>query len=69
MPVDNGPAPPMADPAPTVAAAPQVRTIMRDSGNTVAIVVAGAALLVAVTTAGYSVLRLAPLGGLRRASS
>jgi energy-converting hydrogenase Eha subunit A len=69
MPVDNGPAPPLADPAPTVAAAPQVRTIIRDTGNTLAIVVAGAALLVAVTTAGYSALRLAPLAEVRRASS
>jgi hypothetical protein len=69
MPLDNGPAPPMANgtpAAPATAPAPQSRTIIRDNGDALPIVIAGTALLVALTTAGYSTLRLAPA---RRAHS
>lgn len=60
MPIDNGP-----PPSHKVAAAPppQVRTIVQSSDDTLPIAVAGAALLVALTSAGYSVVRLAPLRG------
>jgi hypothetical protein len=57
MPIDNGPAPNRTtEPAP-----PVVRTIVQSSDDTLPIAVAGAALLVAMASAGYSSLRLAPL--------
>jgi hypothetical protein len=58
MPIDYGrPVPPKtASPAP---AAP--RTIVQSRDETLPIALAGAALLVAMSTAGYSALRLAPL--------
>jgi hypothetical protein len=58
MPIDNGP-PPRAkssEPPP-----PVVRTIVQSSDDTLPIALAGVALLVAMTSAGYSVIRLAPL--------
>jgi hypothetical protein len=58
MPIDNGPGPAHHS-AP--AAPPQVRTVVQSSDDTLPIAVAGAALLVAMASAGYSVIRLAPL--------
>jgi hypothetical protein len=59
MPIDyNRPVPPKtASPAPP----PAPRTIVESGDETLPIARAGAALLVAMSTAGYSVLRLAPL--------
>jgi hypothetical protein len=71
MPIDNGPTPRTAAPEPIGAPVPpEVRTVIRGTGDdTLAIVVAGAALLVAMTSAGYSAIKLAPLRRVRRASS
>jgi hypothetical protein len=60
MPVDNGP-PPVAHDTSDQAPAPVVRTIVRSTDDTLPIAVAGVALLVAMTSAGYSAVRLAPL--------
>jgi hypothetical protein len=60
MPIDNRPgahttsAGPIGSPA-----SPEVRTVIQSSGQTLAIVLAGAALLVAMTSAGYSAVKLA----------
>jgi hypothetical protein len=59
MPIDNGPAPqttPGAQPP-----APEVRTVIREDGQPLAIVLGGAALVVALTSAGYSAVRLSAL--------
>jgi hypothetical protein len=70
MPIDNRPAPHTAGPGSTGdPVSPEVRTVIRTSGDTLAIIVAGAALLVAMTSAGYSAVRLATLRPARRASS
>lgn len=62
MPADNGPAQRAAAPAPLdVPASPEVRTVIRDTGDDVATILAGAALLVAIASAGYSAVRLQPL--------
>jgi hypothetical protein len=63
MPIDNGPAPsnaPVSAPA-----SPQIHTIIERTGDTLAIALAGAALLVAMASAGYIAVRLTP----RRVSS
>lgn len=57
MPLDNGRVVP---PKPTPAPAPAPIVVER-SGDALPIALAGAALLVAVSSAGYSVLRLAPI--------
>jgi hypothetical protein len=59
MPIDNGPPPGPPRPIETV-------TIVRDADDTLPIALASAALLLAMGTAGYSAVRLAPL---RRAES
>jgi hypothetical protein len=57
MPIDNGrPVPPK-----TQAPPPAARTVVESSDDTLPIAVAGAALLVALASAGYSAIRLAPL--------
>jgi hypothetical protein len=56
MPIDNRPAPHAAGPD---RVSPEVRTVIRTTGDTLAIIVAGAALLVAMTSAGYSAVKLA----------
>jgi hypothetical protein len=70
MPVDNGPAPLHQRPASARAlpAAPAVRTvtITRTSGDTFTLVLAGAALAVALGTAGFSVVRLRARPGIDR---
>jgi hypothetical protein len=58
MPIDNGPPP---SPAAAATPPPQIRTIVQSSDDTLPIAVAGAALLIAVASAGYSVTRRAPL--------
>jgi hypothetical protein len=65
MPIDNGP-----PPSPKTAAAPPpvVHTVVESSDDTLPIAVAGVALLVAMTSAGYSIVRLAPLRAARRTS-
>ena len=53
MPIDNGPTPRKAGAGPIgEPAAPEVRTVIRSTGDTLAIVLAGSALLVALTSAG-----------------
>jgi hypothetical protein len=70
MPIDNGPASQTAGPGPTGdPVSPEVRTVIKSTGDTLAIIVAGAALLVAMTSAGYSAVKLAPPRTARRASS
>jgi precorrin-4 methylase len=62
MPIDNGrPAPPQTIDTPP----PTARTIVQNTDDTLAIALAGAALVVALSSAGYSALRLAPLGAAR----
>ena len=59
MPIDyGGPVPPKSSSPP--AAAP-TRTVVQSSDDALPIVLAGAALLVAMSSAGYSALRVAPL--------
>jgi hypothetical protein len=57
MPIDNG------TPAVHHTSAPpsQVRTVVQSSDDTLPLVLAGAALLVAMASAGYSAIRVAPL--------
>jgi hypothetical protein len=66
MPIDNGPPPlPHSHAAPQTAprAAPVVRTVTRTTTDTPALALAGAALAVAMATAGYCVVRLSRLAG------
>ena len=57
MPIDYGrPVPPQPTPAPAPA-----HIVVERSGDALPIALAGVALLVAMSSAGYSVLRLAPL--------
>jgi hypothetical protein len=56
MPIDNGP---KTTQAPGHPVAPEIRTVVESSDATWAIVIAGAALLVAMASACYSTLRLA----------
>lgn len=59
MPLDNGRGvPPKSTPAPT-------RPVVQSADETLPLALAGAALLVALSSAGYSVLRLAPLRAAR----
>jgi hypothetical protein len=70
MPIDNRPTPHTTSAGPTGASAsPELRTVIQSSGHTLAIVLAGAALLVAMTSAGYSAAKLAPLRPARRPGS
>jgi hypothetical protein len=64
MPIDNGRVVPAKTPAPPAA----VRTIVQSTDDTLPIAVAGAALLVAMASAGYSVIGLAPLRAARSQS-
>jgi hypothetical protein len=57
MPIDNGPAPNRTSEPPP----PAVRTIVQSSDDTLPTALAGVALLVALASAGYSSVRLAPL--------
>jgi hypothetical protein len=57
MPIDNGPAPNRTGEPPP----PAVRTIVQSSDDTLPTALAGVALLVALASAGYSSIRLAPL--------
>jgi hypothetical protein len=56
MPIDNRPPPSVRHAAP-----PPTRTVIETTDDTLPIAVAGAALLVAMASAGYSAVRLAPL--------
>jgi hypothetical protein len=70
VPIDNRPAPHTTSAGPTGGpASPEVRTVIQGSGHTLAIILAGAALLVAMTSAGYSAVKLAPHRPARRAGS
>jgi hypothetical protein len=65
MPIDYGrPVPPKTGSPPPPAAAP-TRTVVETSDDTLPIALAGAALLIAVSSAGYSAMRLAPLRAAR----
>jgi uncharacterized protein HemX len=56
MPIDNGPTPSQTSTAPPPP--PQVHTIVRETGDTLAIVLAGVAVAVAIGSAAYTALRL-----------
>jgi hypothetical protein len=65
MPIDNGPPPSHTT---TEAPPPVVHTIVHSTDDTLPIALAGVALLVAMASAGYSTLRLAPLRAARSQS-
>jgi hypothetical protein len=59
MPIDNGPPP--SHPTTEAPSPPVIRTVVQRSDDTLPIALAGAALLVAMASAGYSVTRRAAL--------
>jgi hypothetical protein len=66
MPIDNGPPPLPHSHAAPQAAPPVVRTITRTTSDTPALALAGAALAVAMASAGYCAVRLSRLRPDRR---
>jgi hypothetical protein len=59
MPIDNGGPPAVHRTSPPP---PEIRTVVHDSNETLPLALAGAALLVAMASAGYSVANRAPRG-------